>query len=360
MAAPLKPYPGIDVDQVRFFNRGLFVTPFEGVREHAGPPKFGGRWPAPRRKGSLAERWEAQRVAEAEAEARTRAGAVVAEEHVRTLERGIAELAGELSGWPDTEVETHSGPEDHPGDAAPMRRPFPELGPFCPSSRNCRLGSARRVSVEASQVTPTEPPPAWRPWSGGGRDQFSGYSRWSRAAVRRVDRVAEWSVRHFLLTVAGRTSTIRCMDPELLERITARRAELDELEEQLAEQLAEVRAERDELAVAERVLGRVSEQLADERASTAPAPGQVGGRAVMLIPHRAPDVEENMLPPDYQRILAVVRQAAGPVMARQVGEMLGVEVSVRAKLEPLRGKLVRLVDHGWLRKLPDGRFTTRL
>ncbi|WP_258382827.1 hypothetical protein [Streptomyces sp. NTH33] len=116
------------------------------------------------------------------------------------------------------------------------------------------------------------------------------------------------------------------MDPELLERITARRAELDELEEQLANQLAEIRAERDELAVAERVLERVSEQIADERASAAPAPGQVGGRAVMLIPHRAPDVEETMLPPDYQRILAVVRQAAGPVMARQVGERLGMDV----------------------------------
>ncbi|WP_157881320.1 hypothetical protein [Streptomyces phaeochromogenes] len=51
------------------------------------------------------------------------------------------------------------------------------------------------------------------------------------------------------------------LDPELLERITARRAELDELEEQLAKQLAEVRAERDELAVAERVLERMSEQL---------------------------------------------------------------------------------------------------
>ena len=35
-------------------------------------------------------------------------------------------------------------------------------------------------------------------------------------------------------------------------------------------------------------------------------------------------------------------------------------LGVRAKLEPLRGKLVRLVDRGWLRKLPDGRFTTRL
>jgi hypothetical protein len=47
-------------------------------------------------------------------------------------------------------------------------------------------------------------------------------------------------------------------------------------------------------------------------------------------------------------------------MARQVGDALGIDVSVRSKLEPLRGKLVRLVDRGWLRKLPDGRFTTRL
>ncbi|MFI6122631.1 hypothetical protein ACIBCU_22985 [Streptomyces sp. NPDC051064] len=101
------------------------------------------------------------------------------------------------------------------------------------------------------------------------------------------------------------------MDPELLERITARRAELDELEEQLAKQLAEARAERDELAVAEKVLERMSEQLAEERASAGPAPGQVGGRAVMMIPHRTSGVEETMLPPDYQRILAVVREAAG-------------------------------------------------
>ncbi len=85
------------------------------------------------------------------------------------------------------------------------------------------------------------------------------------------------------------------LDPELLERITARRAELDE--QQLAKQLAEVRAERDDLAVAERVLERVSRQIADEQGSAARMPGQVGGKAVMLIPHRTPDVEETMLPP---------------------------------------------------------------
>ncbi|MGW1154713.1 hypothetical protein ACWD45_25925 [Streptomyces rubiginosohelvolus] len=113
------------------------------------------------------------------------------------------------------------------------------------------------------------------------------------------------------------------LDPELLERITARRAELDELEEQLAKQLAEVRAERDELAIAERVLERMTGQLAAERASAGPVPGQVGGRAVMLIPHRESGVEEDLLPWGYQRILAAVRQAAGPVMAREVGEAVG-------------------------------------
>lgn len=145
-----------------------------------------------------------------------------------------------------------------------------------------------------------------------------------------------------------------------MERITARRAELAGLEEHLAKQLAEIRAERDELAVAERVLERVSEQLAGERASAAPTPGQVGGRAVMLIPHRTSGVEEGALPSDYRRILAAVRQGSGPVMARQVGEMPGVDISVRAGLEPLCGKLVRPADRGWLRKPPDGRFTVRL
>lgn len=71
-----------------------------------------------------------------------------------------------------------------------------------------------------------------------------------------------------------------------------------------------------------------------------------------MIPHRAAGAEETGLPPDCQRILAAVRQAAKPVTARRVGEMTGVDVRVRAELEPLRGKLIRLVERGWLRKLP--------
>ncbi|MFI9311047.1 hypothetical protein [Streptomyces triculaminicus] len=121
-----------------------------------------------------------------------------------------------------------------------------------------------------------------------------------------------------------------------------------------------MRAERDELAVAEKVLERMSEQLAEERASAAPAPGQVGGRAVMLLAHRKPGVEDTVLPPDYQRILAAVRQAAGPVMARQVGEIPGVDTSAKSELEPLRGKLLRLTDRGWLWQTAQRPVTTRL
>ncbi|HBF84957.1 MAG TPA: hypothetical protein DD420_35025 [Streptomyces sp.] len=86
----------------------------------------------------------------------------------------------------------------------------------------------------------------------------------------------------------------------------------------------------------------------------------MAGRVVMLVPYREPGVEEDALPWDYQRIIAAVRQAAGPVMTREVGKVVGVDVSVKAKLEPLRGKLIKLADRGWVRKLPDGRFTTRL
>lgn len=72
-------------------------------------------------------------------------------------------------------------------------------------------------------------------------------------------------------------------ESEIAERIAARRAELDDLEGQLAKQLAEVRAERDELAVAERVWHRMTEQLADEQPVAAPVTAQLAGRSVLLV-----------------------------------------------------------------------------
>ncbi|MFF9512314.1 transposase family protein [Streptomyces sp. NPDC014724] len=119
----------------------------------------------------------------------------------------------------------------------------------------------------------------------------------------------------------------------------------------MAEQLAQVRAERDELAVAEQVLERVSEQIASERVSAAPIPRQVGGQSVMLIPHR---VEEATLPPDYQRILAAVRQAA---MARQVGDVPGVAGQKTANRVLATGRAP--VEHGFAH-LKNWRILTRL
>ncbi len=144
-----------------------------------------------------------------------------------------------------------------------------------------------------------------------------------------------------------------------LERITARRNELDTLAEELAKQLAEVQTEREELVIAERVLHRLAEQDRAVQEAVAPTAARVAGRAVLLIPHRGGTGDEAALPADYRKILAIVRAADGPVQVRAVGEELGLEVTVRGKLEPLRAKMTKLADRGWLHKRPDRRFAAR-
>jgi hypothetical protein len=147
-----------------------------------------------------------------------------------------------------------------------------------------------------------------------------------------------------------------------LERITARRSELDALAEELTKRLVEVEAEREELAIAERVLHRLAGQdRADKEAAgvLTPVKAQVAGRAVLLIPHRGETGDEAALPADHRRILAIVRATGGPVQVRAVGEELGLEVTVRGKLEPLRAKMTKLADRGWLHKRPDGKFSVR-
>ncbi|MET9087882.1 hypothetical protein ABZX77_39405 [Streptomyces sp. NPDC004237] len=141
--------------------------------------------------------------------------------------------------------------------------------------------------------------------------------------------------------------------------ITARRSELDTLAEELTKKLQEVQAERDELAIAERVLNRLAEQARADAGAVAPVPVKVAGRAVLLIPHRSDAADEGALPGDYRKILAIVREADGPMQVRAVGERLGLDTSVRGKLEPLRAKMTKLADRGWLHKRPDGQFTAR-
>ncbi|NGO07529.1 hypothetical protein G5C60_07640 [Streptomyces sp. HC44] len=141
--------------------------------------------------------------------------------------------------------------------------------------------------------------------------------------------------------------------------ITARRNELEALTEELTKKLQEVQAEQDELAIAERVLNRLAEQARAGAGAVAPVSAKVAGRAVLLIPHRSDAAAEGALPGDYRKILAIAREADGPVQVRAVGERLGMDASVRGKLEPLRAKLTKLADRGWLHKRPDGQFTAR-
>ncbi|UQA91397.1 hypothetical protein [Streptomyces halobius] len=148
-----------------------------------------------------------------------------------------------------------------------------------------------------------------------------------------------------------------------LEKIAARRAELDQLAEALAKQLAEVDAEREELAVAERVLRRLYEQEAEAAAGPDAGPPQrvqVAGRPVLKVPHRSEVPDASALPADYQRMLEIVKAAGGPVMVKDVGAELGIEVAMPGRLEPLRGKLSKLAGRSWLHKVPNGTFTSRL
>lgn len=148
-------------------------------------------------------------------------------------------------------------------------------------------------------------------------------------------------------------------DCEVFERISARRGELDVLEARLAAQLQEVRAEREESAVAQKVFGRFAGRDAARASTLVPVAVQVAGRPVLAIPHRGEGVEASALPPEYQAILAAVAAGGGPVMVKEIARVLDLD-AVPAKLEPLRGKLNKLAERAWIRKLPDGRFVKGL
>ncbi|RKN03378.1 hypothetical protein D7319_31640 [Streptomyces radicis] len=85
----------------------------------------------------------------------------------------------------------------------------------------------------------------------------------------------------------------------------------------------------------------------------------MAGRAVLLIPHRGDAADEGALPGDYRKILAIVREADGLVQVRAIGERLGLDASVRGKLEPWRAKMTKLANRGLLHKRPDGQFIAR-
>ncbi|RZB13763.1 hypothetical protein StrepF001_42395, partial [Streptomyces sp. F001] len=66
-------------------------------------------------------------------------------------------------------------------------------------------------------------------------------------------------------------------------------------------------------------LDALAEQARADGEAVAPVAAQVAGRAVLSIPHRSDAADEGALPGDYRRILAIVREAGGPVQGRAVG-----------------------------------------
>ncbi|MFJ3964883.1 transposase family protein [Streptomyces sp. NPDC090036] len=157
---------------------------------------------------------------------------------------------------------------------------------------------------------------------------------------------------------------------EVAERVAARRAELDEEEKLLAERLDAVRAEREELVVAMRVWERMHAQLDAERPSAQAATVQVGGCGVLLVPHREAGAGEEVLPPDYQRLMK--RRPGRPWLPRphrrqrRPGDRHRLQGHPRRKLTPGEKQANRVlaaarapVEHGFAH-LKTWRILTKL
>jgi len=84
-------------------------------------------------------------------------------------------------------------------------------------------------------------------------------------------------------------------------------------------------------------------------------PGAAGMR---LVPDRVDGMGVEALTSDYRRIMEIVVDAGGSVMAKDVARALGRELTP-AKVEPVRGQLRKLADRGWLSRTGAGRYLPR-
>ncbi|WP_406424424.1 hypothetical protein OH809_02520 [Streptomyces sp. NBC_00873] len=133
--------------------------------------------------------------------------------------------------------------------------------------------------------------------------------------------------------------------------------------ERLRKELAEIDAEVARLEAAEVVIGQFIEAeqsgqaddpaMAEELERVTTAPGAGG---MLLVPHREPGMTERALPADYQAIVTIVSAASEPVPAKDVSVKLG-KGTLPGQVEPVRDKLKRPADRGWLHRTPAGRFT---
>jgi hypothetical protein len=98
-----------------------------------------------------------------------------------------------------------------------------------------------------------------------------------------------------------------------------------------------------------------AEAMAEELERVTTTPGAGGA---LLVPHREDGASQDALPDDFQAILKVVSVRAEPSMAKDVCLALGKGVQP-GQVEPMRGKLKRLAERGWLHRTRACRFTTR-
>ncbi|WP_063807103.1 hypothetical protein [Streptomyces scabiei] len=144
-----------------------------------------------------------------------------------------------------------------------------------------------------------------------------------------------------------------------------RRVMLAERAELLRKELAEIDVEVARLEAAEVVYGQWAEATDGGRSPSGivePEPEPLvltpGAAGMRLVPDRVDGMGLEVLTSDYRRIMEIVTNAGGPVMAKDVARALGRELTP-GKVEPVRGQLRKLADRGWLSRTGAGRYLPR-
>jgi hypothetical protein len=143
---------------------------------------------------------------------------------------------------------------------------------------------------------------------------------------------------------------------DVLVWVMQRRVVLADRAERLRKELAEIDAEVARLEAAEVVIGQFIEAERSGQAKDPVAAEELervttaGAGGMLLVLHREPGMDDSALPADYQAITKIVAAASEPVPAKDVSTQPG-------QVEPVRDKLRRLADRGWLHRTPAGRFT---
>ena len=153
-----------------------------------------------------------------------------------------------------------------------------------------------------------------------------------------------------------------------------RRVMLAERAELLRKELAEIDVEVARLEAAEVVYGQWAEatdggrsppgivESESEPESEPVVVGPVvltpGAAGMRLVPDRVDGMGLEVLASDYRRVVEIVTDAGGPMMAKDVARTLGRELAP-GKVEPVRGQLRKLADRGWLPRTGAGRYLPR-